>query len=143
MRIRGTCVAIDGLGVLLRGGSGAGKSDLALRLIDGGALLVADDYTEVTAAAGVPTATAPATIRGMLEVRGLGILTFPAAPPTPLVVIIDLVEGDRVPRLPEAETEEIVGVALPRYRLDPFQTSAPAKVRLVVRLTTNGIMRTP
>ncbi|RME65602.1 MAG: aldolase, partial [Alphaproteobacteria bacterium] len=49
-RVHGTCVAIDGAGVLILGPSGAGKSDFALRLIDEGAVLVADDYTDVAAA---------------------------------------------------------------------------------------------
>ena len=47
--VYGSCVAIDGAAVLLRGPSGSGKSDLALRLIDDGAELVADDQVRVVA----------------------------------------------------------------------------------------------
>jgi len=73
LRIHGTCVALSGLGVLLRGPSGSGKSDLALRLIDGGAKLVADDQVELALdAAGRVMARAPATLSGLLEVRGIG-----------------------------------------------------------------------
>ncbi|MBM3488544.1 MAG: hypothetical protein FJX67_18250, partial [Alphaproteobacteria bacterium] len=52
LRLHATCIAVDGIGVLVRGASGAGKSDLALRLIDAGARLVADDQVLVEAAAG-------------------------------------------------------------------------------------------
>ena len=51
IRIQATCVALQGVGILLRGPSGAGKSDLALRLIDAGASLVADDLCELRRAA--------------------------------------------------------------------------------------------
>ena len=71
--LHASCVAVDGLGVLIRGPSGAGKSDLALRLIDEGAELVADDYCEVEAIGGVLQAKAPALIAGRMEGRGHGL----------------------------------------------------------------------
>jgi serine kinase of HPr protein (carbohydrate metabolism regulator) len=57
--VHATCVAIDGRGILIRGRSGAGKSDLALRLIDRGARLVSDDYTILAASGGRLRAAAP------------------------------------------------------------------------------------
>ena len=68
IRVRGSCVAIDGAGVLLRGASGSGKSDLALRLVMDGGTLVSDDYTEITVAEGRLRAAAPEILRGLLEV---------------------------------------------------------------------------
>jgi serine kinase of HPr protein (carbohydrate metabolism regulator) len=61
--VHGTTVALEGEGVLLRGPSGSGKSDLALRLIDGGARLVADDQTELTRTANGLIARSPAWLR--------------------------------------------------------------------------------
>lgn len=71
--VHATTIAIDGAGVLLRGPSASGKSDLALRLIDDGARLVADDRTVLALRDGIVEASAPPSIRGKIEVRGLGI----------------------------------------------------------------------
>lgn len=69
-KIHATCVEVEGLGVLLRGPAGSGKSDLALRLIDDGARLIADDYTDLTIEEGRIIARAPDTIQDLMEVRG-------------------------------------------------------------------------
>ena len=82
-----TTVLVDGTGVLLRGPSGSGKSDLALRLIDGGARLVADDQTALAVENGVLVAHPPRSIAGRLEVRGLGIVTVPWAPSAPIGLV--------------------------------------------------------
>jgi serine kinase of HPr protein (carbohydrate metabolism regulator) len=136
----GTCVAIDGRAVLLRGPSGAGKSDLALRLIETGARLVADDYTAIVNEAGTLVASAPATLRGLLEVRGLGIIRIDPVSSAPLVAVVELVAADAVPRLPEPATCDILGIALPTFRFAAFDAAAAAKVRLAVRVVTGGIM---
>lgn len=142
-RVRGTCVALDGHGVLIRGPSGSGKSDLALRLIDDGARLVADDYTDVSIADGTITASAPEPIRGLLEVRGLGILRVDASPSVRVVVVVDLEPSATVERLPPPAATDIAGVSVPLVRLAAFQASAAAKVRLAVRIATGGIMPVP
>jgi HPr kinase/phosphorylase len=132
--VHATCVAVDGTGVLLRGASGAGKSDLALRLIDAGAVLVSDDYTRLEALDGALMASAPETIRGLLEVRGLGVVRVPCQAAAPLGLIVDLVAPETVERLPEPEAEAVAGgIAVRRVRLAPFEASAAAKVRLAVR----------
>ena len=74
MLVHATTLDIAGLGVLILGASGVGKSDLALRLIADGALLVADDQTLVEARGDELWATAPATIAGLIEARGVGIV---------------------------------------------------------------------
>ena len=131
VRIHGTCVAIGDTGVLLRGISGSGKSDLALRLIDEGAALVADDHVEVTLEGPGLLARAPATIAGMIEVRGLGLFRL-AYRDAPLTLLFDLTPGQTIERLPEPDSETILGVAIPRHRLNPWEGSATAKVRLAV-----------
>ena len=139
--LHATCVSIGGRGVLLRGPSGGGKSDLALRLIDRGARLVADDQVALRAAEGVLRASAPEAIAGMIEVRGIGILALEPVADIPVVLVVDLVEADAVERLPEPETVEIQGVAVPVARLWAFAESAPIKVELAVGLV-NGDIRT-
>ncbi len=139
--VHATCVAIDGadgpLGVLLRGPPGAGKSDLALRLIDRGARLVADDQCELRRQDGAAgdrlVARAPASIAGVLEVRGLGIMEVPSLAEAPVALVVDLVDPDRVERLPAAATEEILGLELPRVALNAFEAAAPAKLHLALR----------
>jgi len=119
--------------VLLRGAPGSGKSDLALRLIDDGAGLVADDYTELDAVDGQLFATVPQAIQGLLEVRGVGIVHLGCVPRVPVAAIFDLVALSDIERLPEAKSEIIEGVRVMQYRLHGFDASAPAKVRIALK----------
>jgi serine kinase of HPr protein (carbohydrate metabolism regulator) len=128
-----TCVAIDGVGVLLRGPPGSGKSDLALRLIDGGARLVADDQTRLEPDGAGILASAPPQIAGQLEVRGVGILRAPSVAQAPLGLVVDLVAADAVERHPEPAECRYLDRSLPLLRLAPFEASAAAKLRLAVR----------
>lgn len=138
--VHASCVAINGLAVLLRGPSGAGKSDLALRLIEDGALLVADDQTEIVHSENELLVRPPAAIAGRLEVRGLGILRMHNLAEAPLALVVDLVPAADMERLPEPATVTLLGLELPSLRLDPFAASAAAKVRLAVRVATGSII---
>src|SRR5580698_6499368 len=98
INIHASCVAIGKAGVLLLGKSGAGKSDLALRLIDQGAVLVADDRTLVWVEKDALHARAPSTIKGLLEIRGLGIVTMPVRAKARIALVVRLgPEGARLP----------------------------------------------
>lgn len=119
--LHATCVEWFGLGVLIRGKSGAGKSDLALRLIDAGAALVADD--QVLLENGI--ASAPARLQGLLEVRGFGIVKLPFAETTAIALTVDLCSADEIERLPD----RFDGIV----RLDPFCASAVAKIKLALQ----------
>jgi serine kinase of HPr protein (carbohydrate metabolism regulator) len=130
--VHGTTVALEGAGVLLRGPSGSGKSDLALRLIDGGARLVADDQTELTRSTDGLVARAPATIAGKMEVRGVGILRVPTVASAPVRLVVDMVSPDRVERLPEPQFCEYLQCSLPLLALAPVEASTPAKIRLAL-----------
>lgn len=114
-------------GVLITGAPGAGKSDLALRLIGRGWRLVADDYAHVVASAGALYAVAPETIAGRMEARGVGVLTAWARGLTRLSLAVELTDGP-VERLPESEARAFEGVALPLLRLNGFEASAVEKV---------------
>lgn len=143
--IHATCIAIMGSGVLLRGPSGSGKSDLALRLIDQGASLIGDDYCEYHVHDGELFASPKETIAGLIEVRELGIVRLPYLSSVPIRLVVDLrpsptaSQSETIERLPCLETVEIAGVRLPLIHLYPFQCSATAKVRLAVRLATGII----
>jgi len=131
-------------GVLLRGGSGAGKSDLALRLIhDTGTeewRLVADDYVDVVIDRDSgPTrlfATPPEPTKALLEVRGLGIDTFPFQTRVPLKMAVDLQPWKTLDRLPEREysqlVEDVPDSVVPLLRCDPFEPSAVIKIALAL-----------
>jgi HPr kinase/phosphorylase len=140
-RLRGTCIAVEGSGVLLRGPSGCGKSDLALRLIEAGGCLVADDYTDVAEVGGRLVATAPPRLQGLLEVRGIGIVRLRAIPQAMLVACVDLVSGDEIERMPVPEDVRILGVPVPRFAVCAAEPSAVAKVALVVRIACGTIIR--
>lgn len=119
--------------MLLLGGPGAGKSDLALRLIDTGARLVADDRTDLRRENGRLIASAPATIAGRIEVRGLGIVSVPHVHAAEVGLAVDLVAPGAIERLPEPATRDFLGVTVKRISLAPFEASAAAKLRLAVR----------
>lgn len=130
--VHATTVAIGGRAVLIFGRSGAGKSDLALRLIDRGATLVSDDYTIVAARDGALVAAPPDTIAGKMELRGVGIIGLPNDRDVAAALIVDL---DQDPdRLPEPGTREIAGVGIPVISLHGLEPSAPIKVEKALLL---------
>jgi serine kinase of HPr protein (carbohydrate metabolism regulator) len=119
--------------VLIGGRSGSGKSDLALRLIERGAALVSDDYTLVRRVEGRLLASAPETIAGRIEMRGVGILQFPAQSDVPVALFVDLDTSPQ--RMPEAgETRLLAGVAVPVVGLSGLEASAPLKLEAALKL---------
>lgn len=140
MQIHATAVVIEGAGVMLRGPSGGGKSDLALRLMDTGALLVADDRCALRLESGRVLVEAPPTLAGQIEVRGVGLMSVPSVPRAPLVLVVDLVPADAVERLPLAATCELLGIEVPLVSLAAFEASSAAKVRLAARHASRGII---
>ncbi|WP_309601621.1 aldolase [Sphingomonas sp.] len=128
--VHATTVAKDGRGVVIAGRSGSGKSDLALRLIDRGFVLVSDDQTLISKADGKPIASAPGTIRGKIEVRGIGIVEVDHADRAAVCLWVTLT--NEVKRLPEGESHIILGVAVPEISLDAMTASAPIKIELAL-----------
>jgi len=129
--LHASSVAIEGRAVLIAGSSGAGKSDLALRLIDRGFTLVSDDQTVVRKRGERLFASAPPSIYGKLEVRGLGIIDMPAAGDLPVALFVELTS--EIQRLPDDSRERIIcGLRVPLISIDALTASAPSKVALAL-----------
>jgi HPr kinase/phosphorylase len=139
--VHATAVSISGDAILIRGEPGAGKSTLAMELIEmpGSGLgdgilhasLISDDQTNLTVEGGSIWCSAPSTLLGLLEVRGLGILRVKPAETAALRLIIDLVCADEAPRFPEVNDEKLVllGIPVRLVRLDREGKGLASRVR--------------
>jgi HPr kinase/phosphorylase len=148
--IHATCLGFEGAGVLIIGPPGAGKSDLALRLIDqpghgtSGRLwraqLVADDQVRVRRDGFALIATAPDGLAGLIEVRGLGIVAAPAVVTARLALAVTLKPLARIERMPilAEQSFELLGLSLPRVDIDPAAASAPARLRAALDWVHRG-----
>ncbi|HKD47237.1 MAG TPA: HPr kinase/phosphatase C-terminal domain-containing protein [Rhizomicrobium sp.] len=143
INIHASCVAIGARGVLILGESGAGKSDLLLRLMDEGARLVADDRTELAVAKGRVVARAPKSIAGLMEVRGLGIISQPFAESVALGLAVRLGEATRLPEPTFYVPPEGLGPIkpVPLIVLDGRMASASARIRLALKAFSRGLFR--
>lgn len=127
--LHATSVVFCGRGLLLCGASGTGKSDLALRIMDAGGSLVSDDYTQLTVKEKQLFASPPETIKGMLEVRGVGLLKVATIPSARMDFVVTCESKEAIERLPQLIHTEIAGIRLPVLKLYPFEASAVAKLR--------------
>jgi serine kinase of HPr protein (carbohydrate metabolism regulator) len=117
-------------GALILGPSGVGKSDLALRALDLGLRLVADDRVTVWTSGGALWGRAPDPLAGRIEARGHGVGVEPSLAFAQVVLTVRCAApGEAIERLPDPQAEIVAGVAIPLARLDPREASAPAKLR--------------
>jgi serine kinase of HPr protein (carbohydrate metabolism regulator) len=134
-------------GVLLLGDSGAGKSDLALRLIALGAELVADDRVDLFVTRGRLRARAPHAIRGLIEIRGLGIVEIPYTEQVRVALAAQLVRktAERLPRhdvyVPPAGVALPASARPPLIRIAAFEISAPQKLIAAVAAFAHRLFR--
>ncbi|OYX66772.1 MAG: hypothetical protein B7Y88_02750 [Sphingomonadales bacterium 32-64-17] len=126
-----SCVAIEGRALLIEGPPGAGKSSLALALIESGALLIGDDGVTLAAENGQLIASPPPHIAGLIEVRGVGLVALPtASAPVALAIVLD----PEAPRLPEKlASASWCGIAVPRLPLYPDAATVPLRARWALR----------
>lgn len=137
--VHGTCVTFGDIAILLRGESGAGKSDLALRLIELGAMLVADDRVSMARDGDRVIVAPPSRLSGLLELRGVGILRLPHAAAARLGLVVDLVSSSAPERLPQVAWCEYLGVRVRLMSLAPFEASAAAKLRIAAHAVAGRI----
>ena len=129
--LHASTVASNGRAVLITGPSGSGKSDLAFRLVDRGFGFVSDDQTIVRRGGDRLLATAPPTIAGKLEVRGIGIVEMDRLDDVPVALLVELTSD--IQRLPDdSRTRMILGINVPLISIDAMTPSAPAKVGLAL-----------
>lgn len=116
-------------GVLIEGASGSGKSDLALRALEAGFRLVADDRVVTFVSEGRLYGRAPDPLKGLIEVRGFGIVPEPALPFAEITLLARCVDDPaQIERLPQTRTERLLGLDLPAFELWPLEPAAPAKI---------------
>lgn len=127
--IHGTSVAIENNGILITGESGTGKSDLALRLIDSGATLIADDITICVLTKKEILLYPDEQIKGIIEIRGIGLIRVQYIEGIKLKLIVDL-NKKKLHRFPVREDKKtILGVKTPVVFLSGNEASAVAKVK--------------
>lgn len=154
VNIHASCVVLDkaatifgaapGDGVLILGASGAGKSSVALKLLTLGAKLVADDRVELFEDEQVLWARAPASLAGLIEARGLGIVTLPHAANTRIALAVQL--GANAARLPQRENYEppaplSVRAKPPLLRLSAQDAAIAEKIVLAAAAFSNALFR--
>jgi HPr kinase/phosphorylase len=136
-QLHATAIAIGQRAIIIRGPSGSGKSDLALRclalpasqLVASPARLVADDQVVVTRNGLSLVVSAPPTLLGRLEVRGLGILEIDPEQDAKATLIVDLVEKTGIERYPDPwPTVTLLGLNIPRLLVSAYEASAPLKL---------------
>lgn len=144
-RLHATAIAVDGRAVLIRGPSGSGKSDLAFRCLAAAAAplfqtparLVADDQVLLKRDGNTLIASAPATLAGKIEVRGIGILDVGAVTDASVVLVAMIGGPDKPERYPEPwPVTKLLGLAVPTLSISAYEASAPLKLLAALALTS-------
>ncbi len=130
-RLHASCVSLNSKGVLLLGKSGVGKSDLALRMLSRGAMLVADDQViihKIDEEHEYLIATVDESIRGLLEIRGVGLVNYPVAANIPVMLAVELVRREDMEHIPTPQHFECLGIRVPKIAINGFDSSSPDKI---------------
>ena len=130
LTLHGTCVDVRGNGVLIQGKPGAGKSSLALQLIDRGAILISDDQTLLSLETEKLVAQSPSPLRGMMEVRGVGLCSFPFQQKAYLKLCVEICEKEELERLPDNLFVEYHCMRIPLLKLGKYEPLGAVKVEL-------------
>ncbi len=137
-RFHSTSVVVEDSGLLIIGESGIGKSDLALRMIDSGAMLIADDVTICKKINNFIYLFSPEETKGLLEVREIGIITVPFIENIKLSLVVQLT-NDENKRYPEKEKCLILGIKVPKIKIYGKNSSAVAKIKVKLNEIKNYV----
>lgn len=132
--LHGTSVFYKNAGIFIQGKSGTGKSSLALQLIDHGALLISDDQTFITPQDDHLILSPPEQLKGLLEVRGIGICPFPYKEGIPLTLCIEICQEEECERLPTPSQIEYHGIQVPILKLEKQDALKRIKIDLKLQL---------
>lgn len=124
--VHGTALVVGTTGLIFLGPAGAGKSSMALKLIAGAsraghfAMVLSDDQVFLDVVNGRIIATAPPTIKGLIELRGSGIGRIDTIESSVLHLALSVVEADASTRIPEENQHwaPIAGVRIPLCCID-------------------------
>lgn len=141
-RIHASCISIGSRGVLLMGKSGSGKSDVALRLMARGGMLVADDQVILSEENGALIASVDPAIRGLIEIHGVGLVKFPVANNIPVRLAVHLVSLQEMEHIPSPQTYETLGVTIPLISIYGFDSSTPDKIYAALHAMRPGNLHT-
>jgi serine kinase of HPr protein (carbohydrate metabolism regulator) len=140
-QIHATCVSVHKFGVLIQGPSGIGKSDLALRLINEGSMLIADDRVNLLNRKESLIASAPKQLAGLIEVRGIGILQIKFQTKCSISLVVNLTKTRPSSRLPLSKFTKINGIKIPVIKLFPFDPSTTSKLQVALKVINGDISR--
>jgi serine kinase of HPr protein (carbohydrate metabolism regulator) len=139
--LQASAVAIEGRALLVIGPPGAGKSSLALALIERGAELIGDDAVTLTPQGAQLIASPPPNIAGLIEVRGVGLIRMAPAAPAPVALMLELSAGP-AERLPDALPHRMIaGIAVPVLAFDPGTIAPAARAQWALRV--HGMVHDP
>ena len=127
-----TAVTYCGFGILIRGPSGSGKSDLALRLIDDGAGLVADDQVIIKAVGQELYLSPPDSLSGLIEVRGIGVIKIEYVRDIRLRLVVELDPSNEIQRTPIIKEELIKKIPVPVVNMHAFESSVLVKIKIIL-----------
>ncbi|MCQ0989235.1 HPr kinase/phosphorylase [Jiella marina] len=140
VNLHGCALAIGDDGLLIRGAARSGKSALTLAILRRApglgldAALVADDRVNAERRGETVMLSAPETLKGLIELSGVGIVEEPVRDDIALRWIVDLVDPATVARYPTEREAELMGLSFPVFRLPMHEAALNADILLTLSL---------